>query len=612
VRLWACSRAGRPSGGLRNQHSRPEEAIEAFPNPLEKLKALLGGGSPPPPPQQLPVQPAAVYPPMQAQLPVQQAPAAPPQEVPQELPQEVPQEVPTDMGGDADDSGDLPGAAAGAATGAGQASQASAGTPPAPGAYCTEPAPPASSQCGSLDECLTIIDRFLDSQPRAFNLLQVRSEDHLEQDLPGPCPEGPAKCRHDTYDSALAALYYVKRGKLSEAREILDAFLGIMYPASLDGFKPPSGETRYTGVASGKTLTLLASSYNSANPPQGGVYENPDVTDGGVDTGNNAWAALAFAHYAAAANAPCYATAARDIIGALQQHSCSDSLQGFMGHLPPYPAMYRSAEHNIDMFGLGKVMGDQAVQNSAGSFVRGMFGVNPTFPTTYATGTGDGGRCDPSIAPGFPVAVDATFWNVLADADPTQANIDSALKFALQSPGPGQNGHPDETGLWVTDVDEYAPDGSRPSLSGVRFSTSGNGGQWENTAGAVMAMAHYMQTYGKDAFPDLAHCVEAARGSMKTLLKMYNGIPSSVLGGTYVAWQQFKDGADVSPPGGSDTGLGWPYLRYTATAPTAWAGLMLLHQFDATSPVDENANPYARPTSAVPTGSDSSCMLGVR
>jgi hypothetical protein len=456
------------------------------------------------------------------------------------------------------------------------------------------------------------VDNFLDAQPRAFNLLQVRSADVLEQDLPGPCPEGPEKCRHDTYDSALAALYYTKRGKLSEAKDILDAFLGIMYPASLDGFKPPSGETQYTGAASGKTLTLLASSYNSANPPKGGVYENPDVTDGGVDTGNNAWAALAFAHYAAAANAPCYATAARDIIGALQQHSCSDSLQGFMGHLPPYPAMYRSAEHNIDMFGLGKVMGDQNVQNSAGAFVRGMFGVNPTFPTTYATGTGDGGRCDPSIAPGFPVAVDATFWNVLADADPTQANLDSALKFALQSPGDGQNGHPDETGLWVTDVDEYAPDGSRPSLSGVRFSTSGNGGQWENTAGAVMAMAHYIKTYGQDAFPDLSNCVEAARGSMKTLLKMYNGIPSSVLGGTYVAWQQFADGADVSPPGGSDTGLGWPYLRYTATAPTAWAGLMLLHQFDASSPVDENANPYARPTSAVPAGTDSSCMLGVR
>jgi len=360
-------------------------------------------------------------------------------------------------------------------------------------------------------------------------------------------------------------------------------------------------------------LTLLASSYNSANQPTGGVYENPFVTDGGVDTGNNAWAALAFAHYAAAANAPCYATAARDIIGALQaKGQCGDSLQGFMGHLPPYVANYRSAEHNIDMFGLGKVMGDQAVQNSAGTFVRGMFGVNQGFPTTYATGTGDAQRCDPGIASGVPVAVDATFWNILADADPTQSNIDSALNFALQSPGPGQNGHLDETGLWVTDTDEYAPDGSNPKLSGVRFSTAGNGAQWENTAGAIMAMVHYLDTYGEGSMPGLSDYIESARGSMKTLLKLYNGVPSSVLGGTYVAWQQFADGADVSPPGGSDTGLGWPYLRYTSTAPTAWAGLMLLHQFDKSSAVDENANPYARPSAAVPGGSDASCMAGVR
>jgi hypothetical protein len=449
-----------------------------------------------------------------------------------------------------------------------------------------------------LDECLQIVDAFLDSQPRAFDLLQVRSEAKLEQDLPGPCPEGPAKCRHDTYDAALAAIYYTKRGKLDKAREILDGLKRILYPTktSPSDFKPQSGETLYGGK-----LTLLASSYNSQNPPAGGVYENPFVTDGGVDTGNNAWAALAFAHYAAASNDASYSAVSRDIIGAIRQAGqCTDSLQGFMGHLPPYPANYRSAEHNVDMYGLGTVMGDAALQNSASTFVRGMFGKNPSFPDTYATGTGDGGKCDPGVAPGFPAAVDAVFWNVLADADTTKDNIDSSLKFALESPGPGENGHLDENGLWVCDVDNYAPDGSNPKLCGVRFSTSGNGAQWENTAGAVMAMVHYVDQYGEDSFPGLTKYIESARGAMKTLLKMYNGIPSSVLGGTYVAWQSFSQGQDVNPPGGSDTGLGWPYLRYTSTAPTAWAGLMLLHQFDSSSAVDENANPYARPSNPVP------------
>merc|ERR1719356_1838782 len=107
-----------------------------------------------------------------------------------------------------------------------------------------------------------------------------------------------------------------------------------------------------------------------------------------------------------------------------------------------------------------------------------------------------------------------------------------------------------------------------------------------------MAMVHYMQTYGEGILP-LTDYIQAARGSIRTLLKLYSGIPSSVLGGTYVAWQSYSQGKAQDPPGGSDTGLGWPYLRYTATAPTAWAGLMLLYQFDSSTEVNEGANPYA-------------------
>jgi hypothetical protein len=471
-----------------------------------------------------------------------------------------------------------------------------------------EPAPPATSQCPDQESCLQIVDNFLDEQPRSFGLLQVRSADVLEQDLPGPCPEGPAKCRHDTYDSALAALYYTKRGSLDKAKDILDSLLKILYPASLSNIRPKTTKTQYTGVASGRTLTLLASSYNSANAPAGGNYEDPYVTDGGVDSGNNAWAALAFAHYAAASSQSCYGAVAQDIMGALAEAGeCVDSLQGFMGHLEPYPANYRSAEHNIDMYGLGKVLGNQSVQRSAGSFVKGMYGMNKDFPGTYATGTGDSKRCDATVAKGYPIAVDATFWNILADADATKSYIDSALEFALKSPGPGKNGHPDSSGLWVADVDEYAPDGSRPTLSGVRFSTQGNGAQWENTAGAVMAMVHYTNSYGADGFPGMSKHIESARGSIRTLLKLYGGIPSSVLGGTYVAWQSYSQGQAQDPPGGSDTGLGWPYLRYTATAPTAWAGLMLLYQFDSSTEVDEGANPYAA-TLPVPWQGDVSCL----
>jgi hypothetical protein len=258
------------------------------------------------------------------------------------------------------------------------------------------------------------------------------------------------------------------------------------------------------------------------------------------------------------------------------------------------------------MHGLGQVLNNAEISSSAGTFVAGMYGKNPTFPTTYATGTADAQHCDATVAPGFPVAVDATFWNILADADTDQSRLKSALDFALQtpSPDPGRPGHLNTNGLWVTDEDTQSPAGTL-TLSGLRFSTSGNGVQWENTAGAVMAMVHFQTKYGTTKYNEY---IESARGSIKALLQSYNGVPSSVLGGTYVAWQSYSKGANTQPPGGTDTGFGWPYLRYTAAASTAWAGLMLLYQADASSPVNENANPYAAPQQPVPVAADQTCL----
>merc|ERR1719323_2906116 len=124
-------------------------------------------------------------------------------------------------------------------------------------------------------------------------------------------------------------------------------------------------------------------------------------------------------------------------------------------------------------------------------------------------------------------------------------------------------------------------------------------------------MVHFKNKYGQ-AFPQIDTFIEGARNSMKQLLTMYGGIPSSVVGGNYVAWTKFSNGKPVTDqnfPGGSDTGLGWPYLRYTATAPTAWAGLMLLQQADAGQPVNNDANPYLAPSQPVPPPSnDQSCL----
>jgi len=242
-----------------------------------------------------------------------------------------------------------------------------------------------------------------------------------------------------------------------------------------------------------------------------------------------------------------------------------------------------------------------------------MFGASAGWNSTYATGTAASGKCDDSVDPGYAVAVDTTFWNILADADPNSSRVESALRFALRIPGRMSNHHPNSEGFWVTDIDRvYAGPGARkPKLSGVRFSTAGHGAQWENTAGAVMALAHLQSKRGAKRDPGLAPFAEAARNSIKTLLNMYDGIPSTVVGGNYGAWLAWSQGQPLDPrwAGGSDTGLGWPYLRYLATAPTAWAGLMLLYQADAAQPVDENANPYAVPARAVPRlPQDDSCL----
>lgn len=473
-------------------------------------------------------------------------------------------------------------------------------------------------------ECLAIVDRYLDTCPRSFGLLQARGDGKAQGlgewtnlnggpcqncGLPSACPEGPAKCRHDTYDSAVVAIYYVKRGKLDKAKQILDAFIKALYPTNMERVRPQGKGTVYTGSASGRKLTLLASSYNSANEPTAGNYQDPFVTDGGVDTGNNAWAALAFAHYAAAAQAPCYATVAQDIAGVLAAAAgCPDGLGGYLGHLQPYPGGYRSAEHNIDMFAVGKVLGDAAVQQSAGKFVRHMYGTNPTFPTSYAMGTGNGRRCDTGVNGGA-LPADATFWNLLADADADQERMSSALSFALQKPQRRPNGQYGIKGLWVTDEDSILPEGGTRDppvqVTGTRFSTVGNGVQWEVTASAVMAMAHYQQRYGPGEELGLPQALRQARDSLRTLLALYHGVPQSVLGGNYGLWQGHKFG---QYPGGTDTGLGWPYLRYLGTVTTAWAGLALLYQAEEGGPVNEDANPYAAPKQPVPPGGDASCL----
>lgn len=90
------------------------------------------------------------------------------------------------------------------------------------------------------------------------------------------------------------------------------------------------------------------------------------------------------------------------------------------------------------------------------------------------------------------------------------------------------------------------------------------------------------------------------RDSLKRLLRTYGAVPSSLLGGNYEMWTQRFNASVHSPnfPGGSDSGLGWTYLRYPHVASTVWAALVVMYQFDEGSPVREMANPYVAPAAA--------------
>jgi len=272
---------------------------------------------------------------------------------------------------------------------------------------------------------------------------------------------------------------------------------------------------------------------------------------------------------------------------------------GFGSRLPPYPRFYRSAEHNIDMFALARMLGADgaAAGLQAGAFVRGMWGRLPAFNQTYASGTGGEKQCDGEV-PTAPAAIDAQFWNLLAGADPQPERKAASMAYAVQEAG---EGNASTRGLWAKDTDLIGGAsglGKGLALEGVRFTTSGNGVQWENTASAAMAMRHYQLHFESGEAFGLGAKISAARDSIKHLIAVYGSVPASVLGGNIAAY--LENDYSARYPGGSDTGIGWTYLRYPHAASTAWAGLLLLYQFDVDDAVNEDANPFATPAGTIP------------
>ncbi|CAE7433309.1 lacC [Symbiodinium natans] len=448
--------------------------------------------------------------------------------------------------------------------------------------------------CADQVQCVGIVDAFFQNAAKGQLGLFRTYQQALNAGACANCDLsadfGSLVKRCDVYDNAVAAIYLTKRGNYEEARGILDVFLRLLYPTYYGNIYP---EELFAGASSGLTVRLLAASYNCDMLPEASSFASPMVVDEAVDSGDNAWAALALAHFAFVTGQSCYGTAANDILEAIAAAgTCHDDLSGFLGRLPPKRGHQRATEHHIDLFALAGMLGNTQLQQRASRFIQKMHGRHEAYPDAYALGTGAQGRCDSGRSHYDLVPTDAQFWSFLADADPNHGAVGSAISWSIYSDW-----------LWDTDVDTLSGKQPPPQLHGTKFTSKGSGVQWEETAGAAMALAHFLYYHSKGSDADfilqLKYRLTASRLSLRTLLKTYGAVPASVRGGN---GNQYNLHNPYAPfPGGSDTGMGFTYLRMIHTASTAWTGLLMLYQATEDDPVFASANPM-RLDGEVPVG----------
>eukprot|EP00931_Biecheleriopsis_adriatica_P013083 TRINITY_DN11440_c0_g1_i1.p1 TRINITY_DN11440_c0_g1~~TRINITY_DN11440_c0_g1_i1.p1 ORF type:complete len:443 (+),score=75.13 TRINITY_DN11440_c0_g1_i1:83-1411(+) len=369
---------------------------------------------------------------------------------------------------------------------------------------------------------LTHIDDFFTNQDKVHGILQTYGT------IPDP------KQRHDVYDSALAAIYFVERGSLTSAKQMLDTMTAGLYNSShaLAGQKIPVTTKLPSGVPP-ETFRLLVNSVGDC-----------DCVDWASDMGNNAFVGLAFSKYAAATGDSCYALVARDILTAIDaSRGCPSSpWKGWKRRLPPMKDHdTRSTEHAIDIGALAQMLEDSQQRSDASIFVARMF--NASNPR-YVIGTATDGDI---LSPEWQVITDTTVWNVAADADYAHPeHMAEALKNVIKFND------------W-TDNGSYGYD-----YHGVRFSSGGEGIQWEVTASTVVAFDGFMSRHPKyvdDELRDMyASNVSLYRASVEQMIQEYGYMMACIHPNG--CWR------GVDPP--------YPYPVKASVAATAWAGLMLL------------------------------------
>ncbi|NLE58518.1 MAG: hypothetical protein GX616_09175 [Planctomycetes bacterium] len=329
--------------------------------------------------------------------------------------------------------------------------------------------------------------------------------------------------RGDVYDTSLTILHFVARCQVEQARPLADALLFLQ-----DRDQVPDGRLHAAYWAN--NLLDPAGQYTS-------------VMDPNISPGNMAWAGIALARFYQSTEKQKYLDAAvwaADWI--IDNCKKTDSAGGFSGGLLgwDYDAVtWRSTEHNIDIFALGRVLYDltgnekwNGMAQHAQAFVQSMFVTEDGY---YLTGTRgvDGTEPNPS-----PIPADAQSWALLAGID-DQLNLDQALEWLLDH-------------LLITETV-----GGR-AYTGVKFSTEGDHIMCEATAGVAMAL----WSAGRQA---------EAQSLFDSLEQIQAFAPNS--DGSGVVATPFPDGAP--------TGYGSTYPNSLHVASTAWTSLALLFRCDS-------------------------------
>ncbi|HEV7590013.1 MAG TPA: hypothetical protein VGO40_17990 [Longimicrobium sp.] len=392
------------------------------------------------------------------------------------------------------------------------------------------PTPTAGMRRDPLDR----LDLFLEQQMDQFAVAGPRYVQTYR--LPAEALTGPHAIMHtraDTYDTAVACIYFQERGRMDRAADLADALVAALNHDAKGGGRI---------VAATRADELLDRGMASTTS----IF----VHDGGRrDVGNMSWAGLALTRMYHRTGRYRYLHAA-ETIGRWILSNCAvgDDWGGFSGGEDQWGGKYpwRSVEHNVDAFSLfanlhhltGEAPWADA-SASARKLVLACRVQRNAIEMYYVTGTKETKALNDGVIP-----TDTQSWTALAGIDPGPAEGFS-LAYML-----------------------HKMDATSAGFPGTKFAEHGAEVQNEATAGAAMAL----WLCGGDAMRP------AAQRYIDSLVRQ---IGSAKNGDGYGVV------ATPAPEAKTGPGLGWSYFNFLHVASSAWTGLALLAR------ENPGANPYA-------------------